>query len=205
MASATDCPARGARCRALRETAAYMSVRTPTVPLRHDRTGDSSLCARRHSGDRRGNRCGTPKARSGRRTAHSRRRARIEMYDAVVLEIAVYGGHWLTPARQLVESNARHPRRAPGLAVRAAPSVTLPRARTEDGRGPVDLPALREATRPGGQAFRSTSKQVRERALAFGDALRLIVGIRYGSSASVLLGELVGAVLRVGIGVGGLQ
>jgi menaquinone-dependent protoporphyrinogen oxidase len=72
----------------------------------------------------------------------------VEMYDAVVLGIAVYGGRWLTPARQLVESNAGILAKRLVWLFSSGPVGDPSRKLVQDlGEDPVDLPALREATR----------------------------------------------------------
>ena len=45
----------------------------------------------------------------------------IEEFGAVALGSAVYSGHWLKPATDLVEGSRRRTRRAPGVAVPERP------------------------------------------------------------------------------------
>jgi len=89
----------------------------------------------------------------------------VEPYDAVVLGSAVYAGHWLKPAKDLVERDAA------ALAVRPVwlfssgpvgdPSRKLVKKMGED---PVDLPALLEAT--GAREHRMFAGKLEPRALS---------------------------------------
>src|SRR6266568_3198668 len=58
----------------------------------------------------------------------------VEAYDAAVLGSAVYAGHWLEPARKLVETHAPGPRGPAGVAVLQRPGRRPAQARRGSGR-----------------------------------------------------------------------
>src|SRR5205807_2446948 len=66
----------------------------------------------------------------------------VDGYDAVVLGSAVYAGHWLEPARRLVEDQAPALAQRPVWLFSSGPIGDPPKP-TED---PVDVAALVEAT-----------------------------------------------------------
>jgi menaquinone-dependent protoporphyrinogen oxidase len=66
----------------------------------------------------------------------------VDGYDAVVLGSAVYAGHWMQPARRLVDSEATALRRRPVWLFSSGPIGDPPKP----GEDPVDVTALREAS-----------------------------------------------------------
>jgi menaquinone-dependent protoporphyrinogen oxidase len=76
---------------------------------------------------------------------------RVDFYDAVVLGSAVYAGHWLKPAKALVESQAAALATLPVWLFSSGPVGDPSRKLVQKmGEDPVDLPAVREATRARG-------------------------------------------------------
>jgi menaquinone-dependent protoporphyrinogen oxidase len=94
--------------------------------------------------------------------------ATMDGYDAVVLGSAVYGGHWLKPARELVDRHARD------LAARevwlfSSGPIGDPPKPTED---PVDVTAIREATRA--REHRVFAGKLVRKQLSFGEKAMVV-------------------------------
>lgn len=71
----------------------------------------------------------------------------IEVYDAVVLGSAVYGGHWLDPAKALVTRSAAALAARPVWLFSSGPVGDPSRKLVQSmGQDPVDLPGLLSAT-----------------------------------------------------------
>jgi menaquinone-dependent protoporphyrinogen oxidase len=69
--------------------------------------------------------------------------ASVEDYDAVVLGSAVYAGHWLKPARELVERHARALSEKPTWLFSVGPIGDPPKPEED----PVDVAPILEATK----------------------------------------------------------
>ena len=75
----------------------------------------------------------------------------VEDYDAVIIGSAVYTGHWLKPAKELVERSAGELADRPVWLFSSGPVGDPSRKLVQKmGEDPVDLAALREMTRAEG-------------------------------------------------------
>lgn len=87
----------------------------------------------------------------------------VEGYDAVVLGSAVYAGHWLKPARELVDRQAGALAARPVWLFSSGPIGDPPKPEEE----PVDAAGIREAT--GAREHRVFAGKLDKQTLGFGE------------------------------------